>query len=86
MDGNGSLWSNNGGQVFEDFMNELEVIRGRREIPWCVGGDFNEVLFLNDRNRATRRTRGMDTFGDFVDRHELIDVHMTGARFTWSNF
>lgn len=37
-----------GGQVFDDFINELEVIRGRREIPWCVGGDFNEVLFLNE--------------------------------------
>lgn len=28
----------------------------------------------------------MDIFEDFVDRNDLIDVHLVGARFTWSNF
>lgn len=55
-------------------------------MPWCIGGDFNEVLFLKERNKAIRRTRGMDMFCDFVYRKELIDVQMSGAKFTWSNF
>lgn len=71
-----------GGQLFEDFINELDEIRGRKELLWCIGGDFNEVLFINERNKATRRTRGMDSFGDFVDRNELIDVPLLGVHFT----
>lgn len=33
-----------------------------------------------------RMTKGMDLFCDFVDRNELINLHLSGARFTWSNF
>lgn len=75
-----------GGQFLDDFILKLKVIRGRWDIPWCIGGDFNEVLFLDERNRATRRTRGMDVFRDFVYQNELIDVPSSGACFTWSNF
>lgn len=75
-----------GGRLLDDFILELEVIRGRWDIPWCNGGDFNEILFLDKRNKATRRIRGMDVSGDFVDQNELIDVPLLGARFTWSNF
>lgn len=74
------------GLVLDEFFNELEEVRGRRDILWCIRGDFNEVLFMEEQNRATRKTRGMDTFGDFVDQNELIDVPLLGARFTWSNF
>lgn len=55
-------------------------------IPWCVGGDFNKVLFFQEQNKASRRLRGMDVFGDFVDRNELVNVTLRGTRFTWSNF
>lgn len=74
------------GDLLESFIEELERIKGRWNLPWCIGGDFNEIIFLEERNRATRRTRGMDLFCDFVDRNELIDVQMSGVRFTWSNF
>lgn len=33
-----------------------------------------------------RRTGEMEMFGDFVDRHNLMDIHFSGMRFTWSNF
>lgn len=74
-----------GGQLLDEFLSELEVIRGRREVPWCIGGDFNEVLFLNKRNKVARRTRGMDAFGDFADQNDLIAVPLSGAQYT-SNF
>lgn len=70
----GVYGSSVGGQLFDDFINELEEVRGRNKLSWCIGGDFNEDLFINERNKATRRTRGMDSFGDFVDCNEFIDM------------
>lgn len=49
-------------------------------------GDFNEVLYLEKRSHAVRRTRGMNEFYEFVDGNELINILISGARFTWSNF
>lgn len=37
-------------------------------------GDFNEVLYLEDRNRAVRRTRGTNDFCEFVDSNDLINL------------
>lgn len=70
----------------DEFLEELEVIRSRWELPWCIGGDFNEVLSLEERTWAASRSRGMEVFCDFVDRNKLINVPLSGARFTWSNF
>lgn len=73
------------GDRLRDFINELQFIRVRKELPWCIGGDFNEVLYMEERNRAIRRTRGMKEFCEFVDGNDLINIPMTWARFTWSN-
>lgn len=75
-----------GGVNLGVFLDELDGIRRGWDLPWCIGGDFNEVLYLEERNRATRRTQGIDEFCDFVDRNELVNVPISGARFTWCNF
>lgn len=75
-----------GGAHLEDCLVELGRVRDRWEVPWCVGGDFNKVLFMDERNRASRRTRGMDMFCDFVDQCKLINLPILRTRFTWSNF
>lgn len=49
-------------------------------------GDFNEVLYLEDRSHATRRTRGIDEFYEFVDSNELINVPIFRAQYTWYNY
>lgn len=48
-------------------------------------GDFNEVMYMEERSRARRRMRGMDIFCEFVDGNGLIDIPILGARYTWSN-
>lgn len=42
------------GPQLEDFIAELGRIQARWELPGCMG-DFNEVLYLEERNRAVRR-------------------------------
>ena len=36
----------------EFFWVELGLIRGLWEEPWCLGGDFNEILSPNERFRG----------------------------------
>lgn len=74
------------GDNLETFLAELDRGIAHWELPWCIGGNFNEVLYLGERNRAKRRTQGMDMFCDFVDRYELHNLTIQGTRFTWSNF
>lgn len=50
----------------------------------CIVGDFNEVLYVEERHRV-RRTSGMDNFSSFVDGMSLMYVLITGPCFTWSN-
>lgn len=76
--------SNN--NCLEEFLAELKTIKSRRDLPWCIGGDFNEVLYLEERNWAVRTTTGMELFCEFVDSNDLINLPITGARYTWSNF
>ena len=35
----------------EDFLEELGSIKGLWIDPWCVGGDFNMVRYLEERGR-----------------------------------
>lgn len=53
------------GARFDEFIVELQLIRTRT--PWCIGGDFNEVLYLEERSHAEHRTLGMELFYEFVD-------------------
>lgn len=51
--------------------------------PWCVCGDFNEVRFMAERKGCSRISRGMQDFGEFIKNHDLIDLPIHGAKYTW---
>lgn len=53
--------------------------------PWCVGGDFNEIRNLGERQGSSIRDRGMYDFNSFIDSLELIDLPLLGRKFTWEN-
>ena len=55
------------------------------DVPWCLGGDFNIIRFPSERMGAASFTRAMNSFSDFVSLHGLMDIHMEGGLFTWSN-
>lgn len=73
------------GARLESFIDEMQIIRCRRELPLVYRWRFNEVLYLEERSRATRRTRGMNKFSEFVESNDLINLPISGARYTWSN-
>ena len=54
-------------------------------VPWCLGGDFNIIRFPSERLGAASFSWTMNGFSDFVSLHGLMDIHMEGGFFTWSN-
>lgn len=52
---------------------------------WCIGDDFNTVLFKEERigKNVGRNGRDNADFFNFVKEMELIDLPCVGGRFTW---
>ena len=67
----------------ESFWEELGSISGLWEEPWCVSGDFNEILYPNERTRGGRISNSMRRFSDFLDDFCLRDLPLQGGAYTW---
>ena len=90
MSENGFLWAFSGvygpveNSFRESFWEELGSIKGLWDCPWCVGGDFNEVLSLNERLRGGRLSNSMRRFSDIMNDLNLSDLPLQGGPYTWS--
>jgi exonuclease III len=67
------------------FWEEMAGVHSWWDVPWVVGGDFNVVRFPSERLGATHLTTAMQDFSDFISSTGLMDIHMVGGRYTWSN-
>ena len=56
-----------------------------RDLPWCLGGDFNIIRFPSKRLGVVSYTRAMHGFSDFISLHGLMDIPMKWDLYTWSN-
>ncbi|RVW36390.1 hypothetical protein CK203_083809 [Vitis vinifera] len=71
------------GSEKEDFWEELGAICGLWEDPWCIGGDFNAVRFLEERRNAPRLRTEMRRFSEVIGNLGLRDFPLAGGPFTW---
>lgn len=57
-----------------------EMIKARLEwnVPWCIGGDFNVVRYLEERLGTHRLSNHMKCFNDFI-QFTLVDLPLNGA-------
>ena len=67
----------------ESFWEELGSVKGLWDGPWCVGGDFNEILFPNERSRGGRLSNSMRRFSDVRNDLNLGDLPLQGGLYTW---
>ncbi|PWA56936.1 RNA-directed DNA polymerase, eukaryota, Reverse transcriptase zinc-binding domain protein [Artemisia annua] len=59
-----------------------QLVRNR---PWCVLGDFNSALNLEDKIEGSSVIDiAMREFKECVDANELVDINHSGLQFTWT--
>lgn len=66
--------------------NEILIVKPNFPVPWCMGGDFNEIKAISERVGCQGVDRGMREFWDFGNDMEVVDIPMIGRKFTWTNF
>jgi len=69
----------------EAFLAEIRDIRTACPGPWLVCGDFNIIYQAADKNNGRLHRRLMRAFRRVIDDLELVDLHLSGRSFTWSN-
>ena len=68
---------------FKDFFwEELGSIRGLWNGPWCLGGDFNEILSPNERSGGGRISLAMRRFLEILNELGLRDLPLQGGPYT----
>ena len=63
----------------EIFWEELGSIKGLWEDPWCVGGDFNAILYPEERSKGGRIDNSMRRFSDILNDLGLRDLPLQGG-------
>ncbi|XP_028071176.1 uncharacterized protein LOC114273563 [Camellia sinensis] len=50
-----------------------------------LGGDFNEIRVIGEREGCSGREKGMKELNAFIDKCELNDIPLLGRKYTWCN-
>ncbi|XP_010685067.1 uncharacterized protein LOC104899550 [Beta vulgaris subsp. vulgaris] len=69
----------------EDLWIELQRVSTQVRGAWMVGGDFNNVLHLNERIGSPVTLSEVEGFRNCMRGSGLNEHKTTGAKFTWSN-
>ena len=67
------------------FWYELDSIHSIWAGPWHLGGDWNITRFTSEKSRGGNTIADMEAFSDWITSQSLIDLHLRGTNFTWSN-
>lgn len=70
----------------EALWTDLQDIAARAIGPWCIGGDFNAVMDLEDRVGVPLRLSYIDPMKSCMDHCGLEEVQTVGRFYTWTNF
>ena len=66
----------------DSFLSELASFCSRNKDPFLIGGDFNIIRFPSEKNKPSTISKFTNTFNAIIAAYELIDVNMSGGRFT----
>jgi len=65
-----------------EFLSELANFCCKNRDPYLIGGDFNLIRFASEKNTGVGVHRHFGVFDSIISSQGLIDIHMTGDKFT----
>lgn len=64
----------------------LRTLHAQVNLPWLCLGDFNEILFVGEKEGGPTRAQGcMEAFRRCLEHCEREDLGFVGDPFTWRN-
>ncbi|KAL5784031.1 hypothetical protein ACOSQ2_006423 [Xanthoceras sorbifolium] len=64
----------------------LRRLKAVNRLPWLCGGDFNELLHIEEKLGGNERIGpGMFNFRSIVELCDFVDLGFSGPLFTWNN-
>lgn len=70
-------------------IGDCGILSGGSSTPFratgVVPGDWNVVKFPSEKLGGRTMTTDMVGFSEWINKHSLIDPHLGGTNFTWSN-
>jgi exonuclease III len=76
-----------GPQSNEDKLRFLQELTERRSVcpgPWLLLGDFNMIMYAEEKSNDRLDRLMMARFRQFAQEHEIKDLYLHGRRFTTS--
>lgn len=52
---------------------------------WLILGDFNYVIYPNNRNKDGGNIQDMFLFNEAISKLAPVEIPLKGRKFTWSN-
>jgi len=68
-----------------EFLTELARVCSGITIPYMLGSDFNIIRYASEKNKDSGVHRHAGLFNSIISTLDLLDIHMIGEKFTWSN-
>lgn len=69
----------------QEFLDELHQVMGAWHGPTMIGGDFNLVRFCSDKNNRNINHRWADSFNEWINQWNLMELSPGNRLFTWAN-
>jgi hypothetical protein len=68
-----------------EFIPELHELFLNWEGPALIGGDFNLVRFIEDKNNGNIDFKWVDKFNAWIELWALMKIGVSGRNYTWGN-
>ncbi|XWS18633.1 hypothetical protein CRYUN_Cryun32bG0061500 [Craigia yunnanensis] len=78
-----NLYTPNDVKHIKEFLEELAGLKANDNEFWCYVGNFNEVLYEEERVGSSNSSTSTVDFVNFVYSIELVDLPLVGRKFTW---
>jgi hypothetical protein len=72
-------------ELKDGFLAELASLCYGIDIPYIVGGDFNILRHVLEKNKPTVLPHSSEVLNTVIHSLSLREIHMKGGMYTWSN-